>query len=117
MRLKTAAKGLVVFVIAGGVIAFVADEQERVAVAPEGECASPVTAYVMTQDPVRARLAASAEFPQYSDPAVDVSRFGDCSFLVRAFVDTAGNRVTYLADVTHDPEAGTWSVSDVRIDG
>lgn len=115
MRLKTAAKGVAVFVIAGGVIAFMADEQERVAAAPEGECASPVTAYVMTQAPVRARLAASAGFPRYTDPAVDVSAFGECSFLVRAYVETAGARSTYLADVTHDPEAGTWSVTDVRI--
>lgn len=115
MRLKTAAKAVAVCVIAGGVIALMAENQEKIAASPEGECASPVTAYVMTQDAVRARLAAPAEFPRYTDPAVDVSAFGECSFLVRAYVETANARSTYLADVTHDPEAGTWSVSDVRV--
>lgn len=80
-----------------------------------------MTAFVMTQEPVKRSLKApsSASFPYFSDKQVSVTTKPNCVFQVRGFVDAQNSfgamlRNSYTAEIRFN-EDGTWSLIGVNI--
>lgn len=87
------------------------------------ECGSEVAAYVMTQSPVRAAMKSpdSTSFPSATAPGVSINRSDECAFDVVAYVDAQNGfgatvRTRYYAEISHNPDTGTWRMESLVIE-
>jgi len=84
------------------------------------QCGNELTAYVMSQAPVRDLLKSpsSAEFPSFSASGVRSVRTAECQFSISAYVDAQNDfgamvRTPFQATMTTDGKA--WSVASIQI--
>src|SRR6056297_1170929 len=83
-------------------------------------CGNPITAYVMSQEPVKSFLKSpsSASFPSYSDSGVDVIVDENCVFNVAGYVDAENSfgaeiRTPFTAKMATDGKS--WTALDVQL--
>lgn len=85
-----------------------------------GKCGNELTAYVMSQAPVRDLLKSpsTADFPSFSASGVRSIRTADCEFSISAYVDAQNDfgamvRTPFQAKMTTDGES--WFVASIRL--
>ena len=89
---------------------------------PPDRCTDTFTAFVMSQNFVERALRSpsTAEFPRMTAPGVHVEAFGQCQFLIVAWVDAQNGfgatvRTPYVVEVQYLPESDRWRLVDLNL--